>query len=342
MKNLHTILPRILRSGDTIGVVSPSWDTASRFPHRVQAGIEALGLMGFKVQIGKSVFSRGNYIAGDAQCRADDINDFFKDPKIHGVICAIGGDHACELLPLLDYEVIKQNPKVFMGYSDVTVLNMAIWKQTGMITFNGPMVMMDFAEFPKVLNYTEEGFLRSVCSGIPIGRLKESEYWTEERLEWRDKHDRLRARRLNSTEGWRWIKEGQGKGVLVGGCIESLQHLRGTNYWPNWRNSVFFWEISSQKLGLAHIDSVLVDYENMGVLKEISGMLVGRAPQYSSEEKRQLEKIILNRTEKYNFPVVANMDFGHTSPQMTLPLGCTVVVDSDDHYVSIIDSCVSL
>jgi muramoyltetrapeptide carboxypeptidase LdcA involved in peptidoglycan recycling len=313
---------------------------ASQFPHRVQSGINAIKSIGFNIQIGKSAMSKKGFVPDTPQNRANDINDFFGDPKIKGIFCTIGGDHACELLPLLDYKLIRKNPKVFMGYSDISVLNIAIWQQTGLVTFNGPMVMMDFAEYPRMFDYTTEYFLRTLCEKKPIGQIKPSTYWTEERLEWKGMVDQSRARHLIPSEGWRWIKKGAGKGKLVGGCLESLQHLRGTDYWPDWSGTIFFWETSSQKPSPAFVDSILADYENMGIFRKISGMLVGRSVCYTSDEKQQLEYLILNRLEKYGFPIITDLDFGHTTPQITIPLGCTAYINSENFEFSIVDSCV--
>jgi muramoyltetrapeptide carboxypeptidase LdcA involved in peptidoglycan recycling len=133
---------------------------------------------------------------------------------------------------------------------------------------------------------------------------------------------------MQPSPGWTWLKPGQAQGRLVGGCIESLQHLRGTRYWPDFDGALFFWETSEEKPLPETIDSLLMDYENMGVLAQLNGMLVGRSMKYSDAEKAQLRQVILQRTAAYDFPILTDMDFGHTSPQFPLPIGCLSEIDT--------------
>jgi len=161
--------PSRLKPGDTIGIVSPSWGGAGAFPHRVEQGIKYLDTLGFKVELAPHALNQMGYISDTPANRAQDIHDMFENPTIQAIIASIGGDHACHLLPLLDFELIASHPKVFMGYSDITVLNVAIWKKTGLTTFNGPALLTDFAEYPHMLRYTEKYFLKAVTGIEPIG-----------------------------------------------------------------------------------------------------------------------------------------------------------------------------
>ncbi len=132
----------------------------------------------------------------------------FLDPEVKAIIASIGGDHSCHLLPLLDFDLIAAHPKIFMGYSDITVLNVAIYAQTGLVTFNGPALMTDFAEYPAMLEYTECYFLKAVCSPAPVGRIDPSDWWTEETLDWGTQADLTRPRaryaghRLDMAQAW--------------------------------------------------------------------------------------------------------------------------------------------
>ena len=200
--------------------------------------------------------------------------------------------------------------------------------------------MTDFAEFPHPLDYTEQHFLKAVTKAEPIGQISPSVTWTEEHLDWATKADLERPRQLEESSGWLWLKPGFGEGPLIGGCLESLQHLRGTPYWPDWDGAILFFETSEEKPSPATVDGILMDYENMGVLKRLAGMLIGRPMSYSEQEKQQLREIILERTVKYNFPIISDMDFGHTSPQFTLPIGCTASIDGLQGKFEIIDSAV--
>jgi muramoyltetrapeptide carboxypeptidase len=236
---------------------------------------------------------------------------------------------------------VKSQPKLFMGFSDMTVLNVAIWSATKLVTFNGPALLTDFAEYPTLLAYTREWFLRAVADASPLGRLVPSEIWTEETLDWRTKGDLERARVLQKSTGWRWLKPGASEGTLIGGCLESLQHLRGTPFWPDWENAILFFETSEERPSPETVDGILMDYENMGVFENLAGMLVGRPMRYSDQEKLALDGVLLERTKRYVFPIVSGVDFGHTAPQLTVPIGCRARIDTSAESVVVLDAAVA-
>lgn len=335
--------PRALRRGCTIGVVAPSWCGPALAPHRIERGKAFLESLGFRVVLGPHLFERHRWTAGTPEQRADDLVAFFADPGVDGIWAAIGGDHACQLLPHLDWDQIAGNPKVFIGYSDITVLNVAIWKMTGMVTFNGPALMDEIAEYPAPPEYTVQSLLRVLTRPAAAGAVESAAEWTEERLDWISKTDLTRPRAFAPSPGWTWLRPGTVDGPLVGGCLESLQHLRGTPYFPNPAalvGAILFWELSETKPSPDVVDGLLQDYENMGVLEALGGMLVGRPYGYTESEKSLLREVVLERTRGYRFPIVTDMDFGHTAPQMTLPIGCRARIDGDRRTFSIVEAAV--
>jgi len=335
------IKPPHLQKGDTLGIVSPSWYGGPDFQHRIERGVRQLQDLGFQVAMAPHALNNLGYISDTPENRAADIHGLFLDPQVKGIIASIGGDHSCHLLPLLDFDLIRSHPKVFMGFSDITVLTNAIWKMTGLVTFNGPTVMTEFAEFPQMPEYSRDLFMRTVCAGQPVGQIEPSGWWTEEYLDWRTKADLTRARKPEASPGWMWLKEGQAEGFLAGGCIESLQHLRGTRYWPDFTGAFLFFETSEDAPTPADVDGILMDYENMGVFDRIHGLLFGRPMGYTPAERSELHRVVLERTSKYRFPIVADMDFGHTSPMMTLPIGCKARVDTRARMFEIIETAVT-
>ena len=128
----NMLKPTVLQAGDTIGIISPSWGGAGVFPHRIENGVKYLESLGYQVKMAEHAGNSNGYVSDTAENRAQDIHDMFSDPDVKMILAAIGGDHSCHLLPLLDFDLIRQNPKIFMGYSDITVLNIAIWQQTGL------------------------------------------------------------------------------------------------------------------------------------------------------------------------------------------------------------------
>ena len=338
---MEVIRPPRLRQGDVVGVVSPSWGGAGAFPHRVRAGVKHLESLGFRVRLGRHAMNRRGFVSDTAENRVSDLHEMFEDAEIRAIIAATGGDHSCHLLPLLDFGLIRNNPKIFMGYSDITVLNVSIWAKTRTVTFNGPALITDFAEYPRMFDYTERSFLRTLGRAEPPGAIQPSNWWTEEFLDWGAKKDLERPRARQASEGPVWLRPGYAEGTLVGGCIESLQHLRGTEFWPDLAGAILFLETSEEKPSPARVDGMLMDYENMGVFEKISGLLFGRPMRYTPSEKRELYQVILERTEHYELPIVANLDFGHTAPQFVLPIGCRARIDTFNQRFEINEAAVS-
>jgi len=322
--------PRTLRPGDTIGILAPSWGGPAAFPHRVERGLNALHVLGCRTRVAPHAFGDAGYVSATPEERVADLHGLFADPDVKTIMAAIGGDHACHLLPLIDWELIRRNPKVFIGFSDITVLNLAIYSQTGLGTFNGPALMTDLAEFPQPYPYTMELMQRVLCRPEPAGVIEPAFEWTEEFLDWSARLDLTRPRVMQPSPGWRSLKAGRAAGPLVGGCLESLQHLRGTPYWPNLEGAILFIETSEERPSPAWVDAVLQDYENMGIFTGLQGLLVGRPMGYDDEQKEQLRTILLERTARYRFPIISDMDFGHTAPQMTLPIGCRAQMDTQE------------
>lgn len=334
------ILPRRLQTGDVIGIISPSWGGAGAFPHRVEQGVRQIEAMGYRVKIGAHALNQNGYVSDTPENRAADLHAFFADPEVSAIVATIGGDHACHLLPLLDFDLIRRSPKILMGFSDVTVLNIAIHAVTGLVTFNGPMLLTDFAENPRMYDYTRKILVKTLTRHEPAGLIQPAPEWTEEFLDWEQKKDLERPRLMRASPGWTWLKPGTAEGPLLGGCIESLQHLRGTRFWPDWQGAIFYWETAEEKPLPETVDSLLMDYENMGVFEQISGMLVARPMYYSDEEKQALRDIVIERTRGYSFPVITDMDFGHTSPQMVLPNGIRARINSQQRQFAIVEPAI--
>lgn len=341
------VKPRKLKIGDTVGLVSPSSPLAGLVPHRAKKSIKTLKEIGFKVRIGKNALKVTGYTAGSPRERAEDINSFFKDKDVKVIICFIGGNHSNQILKYLDFNLIKRNPKIFLGYSDATVLHFAFYTQSGLITFYGPSALAQFAENPKVLPYTESYFRRALMETQPIGKIQPSSKWTDEILDWFKKEDQKRPRKMKKNKGWQWLKQGKAQGPILGGCITSMMHLRGTKYWPDFSDSILFWETPESGDDFTkgekaeNIDSYLTDLELSGVFKNIKGMIVGRFFGYSEEEQKEIIKIIKERTSGYRFPILLNIDIGHSDPMITVPLGVRVEIDSSNNLFEIKESGIS-
>ncbi len=323
-----TILPPALKPGDTIGIVSPSWFGGDAFVPRARRGMAQLQRLGFRVKVAEHAFNNRGHVSDTAENRLADLHAMFADPEVAAILATIGGDHSCQLLPLIDWNLIRDHPKIFMGFSDITVLNVAIRARTGLVTFNGPALLTDWAEFPDMPAFSREGALRAIRTPEPIGDLAPSAWWTEEFLDWSAGEDATRPRAQTPSTGWRWLREGLAQGPLIGGCLESLQHLRGTPWWPDMTGALLFLETSEEMPTPEDIDGILMDYENMGVFDRITGLIFARPYGYGDDDKARLHEIIIDRTARFGFPVLADTDTGHTTPLQTLPIGCNAILNS--------------
>jgi len=335
------IRPAALQPGDTIGIISPSWFGGAAFVPRAERGIAELRRRGFRVKVASHAFNNRGHVSDTAEHRAEDLHAMFADPDVKAIICTIGGNHACHLLPLIDWNLVRANPKIFMGFSDITVLNVAIWTMTGLVTFNGPSLLTDWAEFPEMSEFARTFALRAIAAVEPIGDFAASPIWTDEFLDWATGEDLTRPRACKLTTGWRWLSLGKATGPLIGGCLESLQHLRGTRYWPDLAGAILFLETSEEHPSPMDVDALLMDLENMGVFAQITGIVLARPYGYREADKDRLHEVIAERTATFGFPVLVDVDCGHTSPLLTLPLGCTAVLDADEDRFAVNEAAVT-
>lgn len=339
-KKRPLLLPARLRRGDTVGVVTPSFPALALFPHRMAKAEENLRQRWqLNVAYGEHALGNVGWVSATGRERAEDLNAMFADPAIKAVIAALGGDHSVEMLPFIDWDVIRRHPKIFVGYSDVTVLHLAIHHMTGLVTFQGPSFIGEFGEFPDVMPFTAASFEAATMSGQPIGPTPVSEEWTEDSADWSTGNDATYERKMLLNAGSVWVRRGLAEGPLLGGCLESLQHLRGTPFWPDLTGAIVLLETSEQAPSPATVAGMLADYAVMGVLDHLAGLVVGRPRSYPFEDHALLLKVLEETTRPYGFPVLADIDFGHTSPMLTLPMGVRARLDGEG--LSIMDPAVS-
>lgn len=330
------IKPMALKEGDKIGIVSPS-STIKNFPRRLERGIKALESLGLKVVLGKNAKNSQGHNAGTPKERAEDINDFFRDKEIKAIICSTGGWNSNAILPLLDYEIIKKNPKIFCGFSDVTAINLAIYRKTGLVTFNGPTVLPTFGEFGRPFDYTIKWFRKVLFQNSLIGKLDYPKEYTEEILWW-EKED-IRIRKTKKISPPIFLTEGVCEGILVGGNLNTLCILGGTEYMPDFEGKILF--IEEEEESTSSIERNLFYLEQLGIMQKIKGILFGRPFNFTTDSKeRTLYDILKEFGNKYEIPVVADVDFGHTNPIMTLPIGIKAKINSQKREIELLEGAV--
>lgn len=337
--------PHHLKPADLVAVVSPSWGGPATVPNRFEMGLRELReRFGFEVVEMRHTRADAEWIWRNPRARADDINAAFADPEIKGVFSAIGGEDSVRILPYVDASIIAENPKVFMGFSDTTTLH-TFALLAGVQTFYGPSVMAGIAENGGTLTFTESWIHRVLMSNSPVGRLAPSEEWTEEMLRWEDESKANQRRAMQPNRGWRWVQgEGKVEGHLVGGCLDVLEMLKGTQWWPGpevWEGGVFYWETSEDAPSPQQVGYWLRNYGMLGVFDRIVGMLVGRPMRYTDEQREELPKVIrrivAEEFGRPDLPIVMDLDFGHTDPQMVLPNGGRIVVDPATRTITLPD-----
>ena len=340
------IKPKRLKKGDTIAIIVLSWGGHSVFPHIVEKGIERLEKFGFNVVKGDTFNYTAQEIYESPKLRADDIHKQFLDSNVDGIIALIGGDDSVRVLPYLDIDLIKNNFKFFMGYSDNTTYN-SYFNKHGLITFNGPTVMAGFSESLKL----EDDFIEFI-ENFMFDTWESFEYkpfkrYTQRYLEWTDTEN-LQKENTNyvvNDSYWRFIQgEGIVEGQLFGGCIEVLEFLKGTDFWPQkdfWKGKILFFETSEEKPLPEQVKWMLRNYGSQGILQQITGILFGRPRDYSNEEKLKLEKVsvqVCKEFEREDLVIVTNLDFGHTDPQFILPLGIKAQIDTTKKSLKLLES----
>lgn len=315
-----------------MAVATPSSGVTT--PRRLERGVAALRDLGYRVRVG--ALATAPTESRSAAERAAELNAFLRDPEVRCVVAAIGGLTSSSILAYLDYEAIRADPKILLGYSDITAILLAVLAVTGTVTFHGPTLLPELAEYPRPLPYTREGLLRAVTSPEPIGRLTPAAEWTEEFLPWDEADDR--PRRTVASKGWQWLHGGTGTGPLVGGNLETLAQLAGTPYLPDADGAVILLETTSTVL--ADTGRLLTGLERLGFLDRMTALLVGRSFRAPGGFEGALAGMLTERFGDRGVPIVTGMDVGHSDPMLTLPLGVRVRVNASLRSVEVLDAAV--
>ncbi len=335
-----------LERGSKIAVVAPSSGAANMFPHIFDLGIENLKKhLGLEIVEMPTCRKSSEWLYRNPEARAEDINAAFADETIDGIICSIGGYESVRILRHLDTEGILKSPKFFMGFSDSTTF-LSYLNRLGMITFYGPSIMAGFAQW----EHMPEAFQKHVTDFL-FDETVPYEYpsmgvWTEGYKNWMKPE--LAGQCLpfeNNDKGWEFLQGHNMKGMLWGGCMDVLEGLKGTEYWPGedfWDDRILFLESSDKKPSPMDIGVMLRNYGTQGILHKVNGLLLGRPKGYTIDEKNELKVIVENllRIELGldDLPVAMEMDFGHTDPKWILPMGIKVAVRDKPKSMMLLES----
>jgi muramoyltetrapeptide carboxypeptidase len=312
--------PARLRLGDTLGIVAPA--SAPPNPANIDLGLAAVEKLGFKVKPASNLWKRWGFLAGSDRERADDLMQMFADPNVQGIVCFRGGYGSGRLLSLLDYELIQANPKVFVGYSDITSIHCALLAKADLVSFHGPMVNSDLLK-PDLPGFTRESLLKILMQPAPAGSLC--------------------SHRQNKRA--RTIAGGTASGPLIGGNLSILCASLGTPFQPSFKGALLFLEDLNEEP--YRFDRMLTQLLNAGLLQQVAGVAVGtnkrcRDPKASkcSEFRQSMEDVFRDRLVPLGVPVVVGLPFGHIRATATLPIGINGLLDADRGDLCITEAAV--
>jgi muramoyltetrapeptide carboxypeptidase len=332
------VKPPRVRPGDTVAVVSPSAGAVGRWPHRVERARRYLESLGLSVRVMANAARTDGWASAPPEARVADIHEAFLDDDVAVVLAGTGGNHSNQLLPLLDYELIRSHPKVFQGFSDMTVLHWALARHAGLSTFYGPALVPTLGEFPEVLPYTDR-FLRAAWFGGEPIEYEPADVWTDEFLDWDQKTDLTRPRGLRRSDGWVAIRGGTATGPVLGGCLETIcWHLKGSDSWVDPAGAILFLETSEEVPSPAAVDAYLTDLEQLGVFDAAAALVFARPYGYGAADTRILWDVVAARTEAAGLPVLANVEVGHTDPLLTVPIGCPARLSAGERRFELLEA----
>lgn len=289
--------------GSKVGIVSPS--SALDSPEDIRDGLHWLESCGYRVVLGSHVFDRQNHMAGSPQQQAEDMMHFFADPEIKAVFAAAGGFGAQYLLPLLDYELIRKNPKPLIGFSDTTALQAGIYAQTGNINYAGILLKYDFGRGASIHPYTAESFLCAMDGGF------------------------------EDIRGGTTVSPGTAEGRLIGTNLCVLQSLAGTPYYPDLTGSILLLEDVDEKS--YRVERMLLQLRQQPSFERINGIIFGQFTDISLNhpDDKDINQIINEFSAAVKVPVIRNFPFGHVRARKTIPLGAHALLDAGNCILKI-------
>lgn len=320
------LLPPALRKGDEIRIISPSSEINS-FPRRLKRGMLELQKAGYRPTLGHNALKKAGYEAGTPRERVNDLEEAFRDKNVKAIMASTGGYTSNRILDLVDFNLIKQNPKILIGFSDITALLLGIFAKTNLVTFHGPGLLPSFGDANGVHADSLQA-MKTVLEGRSEKIVcTDFETFSEQSLFW-DKEDDI-PRSYERSKGVEVLSDGIVSGTLLGGNLETLIGIAGSPFMPDFDGAILFLEECGSTTAKTLRDLKTLEY--LGVLPKVRGMVFGRQFNYRDNPlpydlQSELKKI----GKKFRFPILYNMPIGHTEPKLTLPLGIKAVLNSKE------------
>ena len=310
------IKPRVLRAGDAVGLITPS--TYVSDPDALQTAARTMEFFGLKPKWGANVKRKNGYLGGSIEERVSDLHAMFADPSIKGIVCIRGGYGSAQLLPAIDFELIRKNPKIFIGYSDITALHLAIQKKAGLVTFHGPVALSGFSKF------TQKYYRKALFEAAPIGLITNPE----------------ESNPLRPQHTLRTVRAGSARGPLIGGNLTLISTTMGTPYEIETAGRILFIEDVGEEP--YSMDRMMTQLRIAGKLDAAAGIVFGecagcrpRKFEPGFENTLTLGEAVDEILGKLKIPVLAGLTFGHTDDQVTLPEGVMATLDASKGQLTI-------
>jgi muramoyltetrapeptide carboxypeptidase len=312
---MKIIKPPRLRRGDVIGLVSPASTPSAQ--EKIDKGVHYLEGLGYRVKIGRHVMAQYGYLAGTDEERAADLNDMLNDSSVKAVFALRGGYGTPRILDLIDYAAVRRSPKILVGYSDITALQLSVLRKTGLVTFSGPMVSVEM--WDHIDPYTEESFWQMLTSGSRVGMLRNPD---DEPLIAHNK--------------------GKASGILVGGNFSLLASLMGTPYLPALTKAILVLEDVDE--APHRVDRMFAQMRHAGVFKKIAGLVLGKftdcVPSDPSKPHLTTEQVLQETITAIDCPVLSNFQYGHIAKKLTVPFGLRARLDTRTKTLNVLERAV--
>ncbi len=343
------IKPKKLNRGDKVATISLSWGGAGEIPSRYAVGKKQIqDVFGLEIVETRNALKSAEWIYKNPKARAEDLMEALEDSSIKAIISNIGGDDSIRLLPYLDLEIIKKNPKIFIGFSDSTVTHFCFYK-AGVTSFYGTSTLVGFAENNGMYPYQIKDIKRTLFSNEIIGKIPQNkDGWTSERLDWFVPENQNISRKLTKSNGWKFLQGSEiVTGKLLGGCLDVLETLKDTPLWvkpKDWQGKIMFIEPSEAQVPPHYFKWILRNYAASGILHNINGFIMGRPYDYKyvKEYEEALLQVIRDEEGLKNLPIITEMDFGHTCPTFTLPYGVKAEINPINKSFSVIENALEM